>query len=241
MQEVKILGIVGSPRKNGNTARLVQKALEGAMRVPGVKTELYQMAGKKIHHCTACFKCFQTGACAFKDDLQDFMRRYLEADGILMGAPVYHMAVPASMKAALDRLANCIISSSVMQGKNMPMFNKICGLLTVGAAHYGGQETTLSFLVNSSLIMNGIVVAGNTIQGDYIGVGSQLPVPEELSKAERLNKKDLILGDEKGLTLAVDLGKRVAEITRVVRAGMSALAEELPDDYFYTSDELYCR
>ena len=68
-----------------------------------------------------------------------------------------------------------------------------------------------------------------------------MPVSEELSKAERLNKKDLILGDEKGLALTVDLGKRVAEITRVMRAGVSALAEELPDDYFYTSDELYCR
>ena len=106
MQEVKILGVVGSPRKNGNTTKLVKKALEGATSVPGVKTELYEMAGKKYHYCIGCFECFTTGSCVFKDDLQDFARRYHEADSIIWGAPVYHMAVPASMKAAMDRFGN---------------------------------------------------------------------------------------------------------------------------------------
>ncbi len=241
MQEVKILGIVGSPRINGNTAKLVSKALDGAMSVPGVKTELYEMAGKKIHHCTACHKCLKTGACAFKDDFQDFVKRYLEADGILMGAPVYHMSVPGSMKATLDRLGNCIICSSIMQGKNMPLFNKVCGVLTAGLARYGGQEFTMSFLLNSSLLMNGVVVSGNTMLGSYIGAASYLPVPEKLSRTERAKSKDIVLGDEKGIASAVDLGKRVAEMTRIVKAGMSVLEKELPSEYFYTSDELYCR
>ncbi|MCL5962495.1 MAG: NAD(P)H-dependent oxidoreductase, partial [Chloroflexi bacterium] len=55
MDKVKILGIVGSPRKKGNTAKLVAKALEGAMSVPGIETELYEMAGKKMHHCIGCW------------------------------------------------------------------------------------------------------------------------------------------------------------------------------------------
>ena len=78
MHKVKILGIVGSPRKSGNTAKLVEKALEGAMSVPGVETEFYEMADKKIHHCIGCLKCLETGACAFKDDFQDFVKRYIK-------------------------------------------------------------------------------------------------------------------------------------------------------------------
>ena len=242
MQEVTILGIVGSPRMNGNTAQLVKKALEGAKSVAGVRTELYQMAGKKIHHCIGCFKCSKIGACVFKDDFQDLARRYVEADGIILGAPVYHFSVPGSMKAALDRLANSIMGASRMQGRIMPMFSKVCGVLTVGAHRNGGQDFTLSFLACSSLLMNGLVVAGNTMQGDYIGTAGFLAasVPKEMSRAEMLASKDIVLNDETAVTSAIGLGKRVAEVTRIVKAGKSVLEKELPGEYFYKSDELYC-
>ena len=147
MQKVKVLGVVGSPRKNGNTAKLVSKALEAAMSVPGVETELYEMAGKKIHHCVGCLKCLKTGDCAFQDDFQDFMSRYLEADGIIMGTPVYHMSVTGLMKSALDRLGNVIICRSLCQGKEEPIWSKVCGAIAVGYARFGGQELALSLLI----------------------------------------------------------------------------------------------
>jgi multimeric flavodoxin WrbA len=240
MKSVKILGVAGSPRKKGNTAKLVQKALDGAKSVLGVKTELYEMAGKNIHHCIGCHKCLDTGECTFKDDFQIFIKKYLDADGVLLGSPVYHMAVPASMKAALDRLANVIICNSVMQGKNMPIFNKVCGVLTGGLARFGGQEMTLNFLINSSLLMNGIVVSGNTMLGDYIGVASHLPIPEKLSRAERAKSKNIIIEDDKAMTGAELLGKRIAEVTKIVKIGLTTLKKELPSDYFYTSNEKYC-
>jgi hypothetical protein len=151
------------------------------------------------------------------------------------------MAVPASMKAALDRLANVIICNSIMQGKNMPMFNKVCGVLTGGLARFGGQEMTLNFLINSSLLMNGIVVSGNTMLGDYIGVASHLPVPENLSRIERAKSKNIIIDDDKAIAGAEQLGRRIAEITKIVKVGLTALEKELPRDYFYTSNEQYCR
>jgi multimeric flavodoxin WrbA len=89
MQVVEILGISDSPRKGANTAILVKKALEGAASVLGVKTEFYEMAGKKLHHCMGCLECSERGVCVFKDDLQDFIKRWMEADGIIWGAPVY--------------------------------------------------------------------------------------------------------------------------------------------------------
>lgn len=240
MQKVKILGIAGSPRKNGNTAKLVKKALKGAASVPGIETEFYEMAGKRFHHCTATFHCLETGGCVFKDDLQDFTKRYLEADGIIWGAPVYHMAVPASMKAALDRFANSILCNHLRRGKDTPMWSKVCGVLVVGAARYGGQELTMSFLVNSSLLMNGVVVGGDTVKGNYIGATGYtgVPTPEPMSRLERLKSKDIVLNDEKGIECAINLGKRVAEMTRIVRAGMSVLKEELPSEYFATWEDL---
>jgi len=61
MERVKMLGIVGSPRKNGNTAKLVAKALEAASAFPWVETDLFEVAGKKISHCVSCYKCMDKG------------------------------------------------------------------------------------------------------------------------------------------------------------------------------------
>jgi len=190
------------------------------------------MAGKKIHHCTGCLKCLDTGSCVFKDDLQDFEKRYMEADGVIWGAPVYHMAIPALMKAALERFGNYILCNFLARGKEIPRFTKVCGVLTVGHSRYGGQEMVMSFLVNSSLLMNCVVVSGDTILGNSIGAASYIGGSSG-SSSEQLISKDSVLQDEKGLLCAENLGKRVAETTKIVKAGLSLMREELPDEYSY--------
>jgi len=234
MQRAKILGIVGSPRKNGNSAKLVKKALEGARSVAGIDTELYEMAGKKFHHCTGCFKCGRKGECAFKDDMQDLARRYLQADGVIWGAPVYHMAVPGQMKCFLDRFVNSVLCNFMRRGKDLPRLSKVCGVLTVGGTRYGGQDLTLSFMVNSCLCSNGLVVAGDILTGSYIGAAAQAPA----FTVEDLIKKDQVLEDEEGLMCMANLGKRVAEMTKIVKAGLSAVKDELPSEYSYSWEEL---
>jgi len=238
MQKVKVLGVVGSPRKNGNTAKLVKKALEGCASVSGVETEFYEMAGKKFRHCIGCYECVEAGACVFKDDFQDFVNRYMQADGIIWGSPVYHMAVPASMKAVLDRLGNSLLNRFVAQGREIPRLSKVCGVLTVGGSRYGGQDMVMSFLVSSCLLMNGVVVSGDTLLGNYIGATGYTGAAKELSLLERCKSKDAVLQDEEGLACVVNLGKRVAEMTKIVRAGILGLEKELPSEYFYTWEEL---
>lgn len=240
MEKVIILGVSGSPRKNANTAKLINKALEGAAGVPGVETEFYEMAKKRYHHCTGCYHCLKTGQCIYKDDFQEFVKSYFQADGIIWGAPVYHMAVPGSMKAMLDRFSNALLANSLKRSRSFPRFNKVCGVLTVGAVRYGGQDMVCSFLVNSSLMMNNIAVAGDTSLGNYIGAVGYVgvPTPEPIDRIKRLKSRDVVLHDEKGLELAANLGKRVAEITRIVKAGMSALRKELPGEYFPAWEDL---
>lgn len=236
MRTVKVLGIVGSPRKNGNTAKLVSKALEAARKISSVETELYEIAGKKIHYCIGCFKCLDTGECTFKDDFQDFLRRYLKADGVIIGTPVYHASVTGLLKSAIDRLGNVTVCRSIYQGKKNPQFSKICGALAVGFARFGGQELAINFLIHHFLIMNSVVVSGNTLAGNYIGAPgfSGTPPPQPLPRGQHMKSKEAVLEEERNITVAMELGKRVAEMTKIVRLGMATLKEQLPDEYFET-------
>ena len=95
---MKILGIVGSPRKGGNTEILVEEALT-ATREAGAQTEVILLADKNIAGCDGCSSCFETGACKIKDDMQSIY----QADAIIFGSPVYFGGVTAQAKALIDR------------------------------------------------------------------------------------------------------------------------------------------
>jgi multimeric flavodoxin WrbA len=103
---MKVVAFNGSARKDGNTAILLERVLS-ELRAEGIDTELVQLAGKKVHGCTACMKCKET-----KDrrcsGLADFGNECIAAadaaDGILIGSPVYFSDVTAETKALIDRL-----------------------------------------------------------------------------------------------------------------------------------------
>jgi len=196
------------------------------MTVPNVETEMYDLVGKDIHPCISCYKCLEKGKCTFTDDLQVFANKYMEADGVLCCAPVYHMSIPAQMKALFDRMGSIISVTSMRQGKDMPRFSKVCGVLTNGAHRYGGQEMTLNFMIHSSLLMNGVVVAGDSMAGSYIGVAAHTGHMPDVTA------KDNVLKDEEGMRLAENIGKRVAEMATVVKTGLTALKSKLPGEYF---------
>lgn len=228
MEKVRILGIVGSPRKRGNTAKLMDKAMEEIGDYPWVETDLFEVAGKKIAHCISCYKCMEKLQCIIKDGLYEFHEKFVAADALLWAVPVYHMSVPSVVKALLDRFGNMMIMHHLAQGKDVPRFSKVCGVLTNGASRYGGQDLTLSFLVNSSLVTKGVVVAGDTLVDSYIGAAAwtgQMPNPLA---------EDNILQDEHGIACAQNVAKRVAEMARIVKAGKAALGDEVPSEYSYT-------
>ncbi len=227
MERFKVLGLVGSPRRGANTFLMVKKALEEAAKVTGAQTELYELAGKKINHCIGCNRCSELGRCVHKDDFQEFLEKYLEADGIIWGAPVYHMSIPSLMKAAIDRMGNMLEAFYIKSGKDIPRYSKVCGVLTVGAHRNGGQEMVLNYLNSSCILMNNVVVSGMTLAGAYIGAaGFSGQAPDFLAK-------DNVLQDDWGMLCAQTTGKRVAEMTRIVVEGKAALRGELPPEYFY--------
>jgi len=99
---LKILGIVCSPRKDGNTEILVREALEAAHEA-GSETEIILIAGKKIAPCDGCNACLKDGVCKIKDDMQTIYEQLEKADGLIFGAPVYFYNVTAQAKAVMDR------------------------------------------------------------------------------------------------------------------------------------------
>jgi multimeric flavodoxin WrbA len=99
---MKVLGIVCSPRKGGNTEILVREALEG-VREAGGDPELILVAGKEIAPCDACGGCTKDGQCIVEDDMQDIYEKMEGAEGIILGTPVYFLNVSAQAKAVMDR------------------------------------------------------------------------------------------------------------------------------------------
>ena len=102
---MKVLGINGSSRKDGNTALLIREVF-GELEQAGIRTELVQLADLAVDPCRACFVCAKTGSCAFRRDaFAGIFDKMVEADGILLGSPVYSADVSARMKALLERAA----------------------------------------------------------------------------------------------------------------------------------------
>ena len=99
---MKVLGIVCSPRKGGNTEILVKEAL-AATHEAGAETELVLVAGKNIAGCDGCSSCRQTGVCHIKDDMQPIYKQLEASDAVIFGTPVYFTNVTAQAKAIMDR------------------------------------------------------------------------------------------------------------------------------------------
>lgn len=101
---MKVLLINGSPNANGNTAAAL-KEVAAALNAEGVETDTVCIGTKPVQGCIGCRKCKTTGVCVFKDELYLTLRQKAsEADGIIIGSPVYYAGPAGSLCAVLDRL-----------------------------------------------------------------------------------------------------------------------------------------
>ncbi|HEX7475046.1 MAG TPA: flavodoxin family protein [Dehalococcoidales bacterium] len=99
---MKVVAIIGSPRKNGNTELLAAHALK-AIAEEGIETEIVSLAGKDIRGCTACMACARKEDCSIKDDLMPVYNKMKEADGIILASPVYYGSCTALLKGVMER------------------------------------------------------------------------------------------------------------------------------------------
>lgn len=110
---MKVIGVNGSPRKHGNTAILIQTVFD-ELNKHGIETELIQLADKPIKGCKACGICMikKNKQCVITDDcFNECLAKMIEADGIILGSPVYSAGVTSQIKALIDR-ASIVLASN---------------------------------------------------------------------------------------------------------------------------------
>ncbi len=104
---MKAIAINGSPRKNWNTAQLLQSAMKGAECV-GAETELINLYDLNFKGCISCFGCKRKGAepcrCYLKDDLTPVLEKILSADALFLGSPIFFGDITGEMRKLMERL-----------------------------------------------------------------------------------------------------------------------------------------
>ena len=112
------LGVVGSPRKKGNTHILVSTIFEGA-RKEGARGEILFLNDLDIQECDGCHVCWKGKPCRKKDDMNRIYPKIIESDVIIFGTPVYWYEPTALMKGFIDRFVyfNCPENRMKIRGK----------------------------------------------------------------------------------------------------------------------------
>jgi len=152
---MKVVGINGSARKNGNTAILINYVF-GELEKEGIETEMVQLSGKDIRGCKACFKCFNNkdGHCAVDNDyLNECIDRMTQADGIILGSPTYFTDVSAEMKALIDR-------AGFVAKSNDDMFKRKVGAAVVAVRRAGSIHVFDT--INHFFLISQMIVPGST-------------------------------------------------------------------------------
>lgn len=102
---MKVVAFNGSPRKNGNTSILIGHVFS-ALEKEGIETELVHIGGKSLRGCNACLECAKNKdkKCVLPDDgLNGYIEKMMEADGVIIGSPVYFSDITPETKALIDR------------------------------------------------------------------------------------------------------------------------------------------
>ena len=180
---MNVIGINGSARKDGNTAILIHKVFE-ALNQAGIETELIQLADHEIQPCRGCFACKGQDNCAFKNDgFATIFSQLVEADGLLLGSPVYSADVSAKMKAFLER-------GGVVAATNPGLLRHKVG------ASVAAVDTMNHFMLNKEMVVVGstywnMVYGKNTgeVLNDEEGMANMRNLGENMAVILKMIKK----------------------------------------------------
>ena len=98
----KVIGLLGSPLSDGNTAKLLDRALKGAEDA-GCTVEKIEVAGLDFEACSEMLFCKDHETCIMDDDMQQLYPKFKEMDGLIIATPVMTMGIPGKLKSMMDR------------------------------------------------------------------------------------------------------------------------------------------
>ena len=184
---MKVVSINGSPRKDGNTAILIQVVFEELTK-GGIETELIQLSGKSVEGCKACWACHKNKnkqRVTTDDFFNECFAKMLASDGIILGSPVFFNNVTADMKAFMDR-------TWCLRGE---LRNKIGGAVVVGRRY--GIEAAVTAM-NGFFLKHDMIVANRGVTGMAFEKG-------EVRK------------DAEAIAAIQELGTRISDLTHRIR------------------------
>ncbi len=191
---MRVVAFNGSPRREGNTYLLIQRVFE-ELKKEGIETEYIHSGGKPLRGCTACLKCRENKdkKCALPDDgLNGYLEKMEQAQGIVLGSPVYFSNVTAEMKALIER-------AGYVSGANGGLLRRKVGAAVV-AVRRGGATIAYSD-INFFFGIQEMIIPGSSYWN--FGIGR---MPGE------------VLSDEEGLRTMSTLGKNMAWLLKKLNA-----------------------
>ena len=208
---MKVVGFNGSARKKGNTACSLN-TIFAELEKAGIETEMIHVGKEKVRGCMACYGCMkeQNEACTIKDDpVNDWIQKIKEADGILLGSPVYFSGISGTMKSFLDR-------AFFVSTTNGGLFRHKVGAAVAAVRRSGGLPTvdSLNHYINySEMIMP---------SSNYWNVAHGFK-PGEMEQ------------DYEGKQILEILGKNMAWIMKIIEYGKGQIPAPAPLDKTITN------
>jgi len=187
---VRVLGIFGSPRKGGNTERLLEEALKGAEQA-GAMVDRLRLADLNISPCRECHGCDLTGQCIIQDDMLNVFPKLLEADILILASPIFFYGITAWAKALVDRSQSLWVKKYLLkelslskEGRKRKGF-----FISVGATQ--GQRLFEGSILTVKYFFDAIHAdyAGELVFRGLDAKGDILKQPEALQKAFEAGRK----------------------------------------------------
>lgn len=193
---MKVTSVIGSPKKKGNTAFLVEQVFS-AIEEDTIEKETIYLCDYSIEECDGCDLCIKERKCPKEDDMPTIESALLTADCIILAAPSYFGQVPSVMKTFMDR-------SRLLKMQNHSLKNKWCTIITHAGLRNGGQELVGSAMTTFAL-GHGMVVFGTC--EDPVSEGFIVSGSLQSDEGWRFVKKDPL-----AMKTCRSLGKRITEI-----------------------------
>jgi multimeric flavodoxin WrbA len=191
---MKVLGILGSPRKGGNTELLLEETLKGA-EAEGAEVERLRLTDYNIIPCKECLACFKDGNCIILDDMAKIYPKLLEADIIILASPIFFYGVTAWAKALIDRCQALWARKYQLKDPSFGKEGRKRKGFFVSVGGTKGQKTFEGAILTAKYFFDVLNAeyAGELVLREVDAKGDVLKHPEALQQAFEVGRK-LVLG-----------------------------------------------
>lgn len=195
---MKVIAFNGSPKANGNTYASINAVAE-ELKKEGIDVEIINVGNKNITGCKACGGCSKTGKCVINDGVNEMIEKMKDADGVILGSPVYYAGLNGTMKAFLDR-------AFMLVGANGAFLRHKVGV-SVAVARRAGTIQAVDEMNKFLSFYEMVIPTANYWDVAFGGAPGD------------------VLKDEEGMQIMRVLGKNMAWVLKLIENGKETVKE----------------